>query len=307
VRTGRLLGSGLALLLACAACSSSTATPTPTIVQSVPPTFSGPTAAVVTATSAVPAPSVSLVPGQAGASIALAGLPDLVSQTVRCQEPSLTGEVITVSGAAPDGGFLAYITLSAGDVKVNLTHTEGASFSMRTFEGSGVSGFDAATGATVSGDLTENTPAGTSAGAIPAAASILGAVVCNGQQPGTASITVSGTLPKGTLSGQIQTPRVECVHNGALTSMFVIGTMPLGSSPALVSISIEKDQFDITVNPGSGYYELTATGAGTGALPDATSGTVDGTATGTGSSGGATQSLVVRGSATCGTTVTYGS
>jgi hypothetical protein len=279
-----------------------------------PPTFSGPTPTVFATTeptptqveTGAPAPSVSLAPGQAAASLTLAGLPAIAHQIVRCQEPTLTGDVITVSGAAPDNSYLLFITVAAGDVRINLTHSEGASFFMRTFEGSGVTGFDAATGASLSGDLAETTPAGTSPGTIGAPASISGSVECNGQQRGTAAITVSGTLPEGTLSGQIETPRVECVKNAAVSSMFVIGLMSLGDSRALVSISIDKDQFDITVNPGAGYYELTASGAGTGTLTDATSGTVNGTATGTGSSGGPTQSLQVVGSATCGTTITYG-
>jgi hypothetical protein len=315
VRTGRLVGSAVFLLLACAACSSSSATATPTIPTVGPPTFSGPTPTAVASTEASPstaptsttAPSVSLVPGQATASLTLAGLPAIAHQIVRCQEPTLTGGVITVSGAAPDNSYLIYITVSAGHVKINLTHSEGASFYQRMFEGSGVAGFDAATGASLSGDLAETTPAGTSSGTIGAPASISGSVDCNGQQRGTAAITVSGTLPEGTLSGRIETPRVECVKNGTVSSMFVIGLMTLGDSRALVSITIDTDQFDITVNPGAGYYELTASGAGTGTLTDATSGTVAGTATGTGSSGGPTQSLQVSGSATCGTTVTYGS
>jgi hypothetical protein len=280
-----------------------------------PPTFSGPTPTVfasigaspTAAPTATPAPSVSLAPGQAAASLTLAGLPAIAHQVVRCQAPTRTGDVITVSGAAPDNSYLIFITVSAGDVQINLTHSEGASLFMRTFEGSGVGGFDAATGASLSGDLAETTPAGTSSGTIGAPASISGSVDCNGQQRGTATITVSGTLPEGTLSGRIETPRVECVKNGTVSSMFLIGLMTLGDSPALVSISIDKDQFDITVNPGAGYYDLTATGAGTGTLADATSGTVHGTATGTGSAGGPTQSLQVDGSATCGTTVTYGS
>jgi hypothetical protein len=312
VRTLRLpVVVGLVVLMV-GACSSSGSTPT-----APPPTASptiAPTAAPADSPSPVATPAAtppaSVVPGQAVASLAFAGVPvlagGLTHQIVRCNEPTKTGDVIAVSGSASDGSFLAYITATAGDVTVRLTQSQGSSLYERTFDTAGVSGFDAARGASISGDLIESTPAGTKTGTIGAPTSLSGSIDCAGQQRGTAAITLTGTLPEGTLNTQIGSARVECVNNPAGSSIDVIGVVTLGGSPVIATVDISSGQALVTIVAGSGYYYLTASGADAGKLTGPDSGTVNGTATGTGNGGGATQQLEVSGTATCGTTVTYG-
>jgi hypothetical protein len=99
---------------------------------------------------------------------------------------------------------------------------------------------------------------------------------------------------------------VECVNNPAGSSIDVIGVVTLGGSPVIATVDISSGQALVTIVAGSGYYYLTASGADAGKLTGPDSGTVNGTATGTGNGGGATQQLEVSGTATCGTTVTYG-
>jgi hypothetical protein len=304
LRTSRVLGAAMLVSLAIGACSGAHATPSN-------PRGTSPAGATATPTQAA-ATAFPISVGSAGsaatATLAFGGIASLSSglsyQVVRCQVPSVSGDTITVVGSTADRGISVTVTLAADEVHVSLFAVSGGSLSLRDFVGTGVTGFEAATGATVSGPLTESTPAGTSTGPIGVLTSLSGSVDCAGQQRGTASMTLTGTLPEGALGGEMKSVRVECDTMGSIRSIGVMGIVTVGSSPALAVVTIYDGSFDVDLETSPSYH-LAAKGAGTGNLTGANTGTVDGEATGTYLTGGPKQAVDVSGSATCGTMVTY--
>jgi hypothetical protein len=223
---------------------------------------------------------------------------------IRCQYPSTSGDIIAVSGYTSDLSVYVYVAVAPNQVSVRAVEMSGSTPFERDFSGSGVTDFDAVKGATISGALTESTPAGTPAGSIGALTSLSGSIDCAGQQRGTASIQLTGTLPEGSIDGQIESARVECDKHYAGVTIVVAGLVSVGGSRVLTTVTIDDGQFALFLGTSPSYDNLTADGPGTGTISSDT-GTVNGDATGTGGESGASQQVHATGSATCGSSYSY--
>jgi hypothetical protein len=178
----------------------------------------------------------------------------------------------------------------------------GESLVLRSFEGSGVTGFDAAKGATLDSPLTENTDPASAIGDLGELTSFSGTIDCGNQQPGSATIQVSGESAQGTLDGTLTQVQVSCTQTS--TSLFVIvgGMTTIGTTPAVMFVTGSNGflQASVATKAGGSFYTkqdssfvtLRSDGAHMeGDLPEAVA-------------AGATPHMIyVAGDATCGTTI----
>ncbi len=204
-----------ALVTLVSACSAAPASQpsaaNPTIAQ--PPASSGPggsspapagsVAAAISPAPSGPATMTLTGAGDAGVTGAWSG------SLIRCGEPRLTGPEIDAFAVVPDKATTVLVTVTAGSVNVSLRAGAGSTYTERDFSGSGVSGFDAAHGATIDSDLTAAAD-GSNPGKLEAMKHLSGSIDCAGQQPGSSSLTLVGAIPQGAISGGLNPARVEC-------------------------------------------------------------------------------------------------
>ena len=238
------------LILAVAACgggssSSGTTTTTTTAVPKGPPT------AAINVT------------GDAG----LTG--DLSKISVSCGGPGLDGSSITLGSLAPGQQDPAApfftIFLTAGKVFVRVSTGSGTDFQVREFTGTGVSGFDAATGAKVDSPLSETTPAGSNKGTIGAVSAVKGSVDCGNFTPGTSSVKITGTTADGAVDASLDPALVTCTTNQQGNFVVVRSVVSIGSTKALFFVTTQPDGalsvFE-TVQPSVQHQYLALAGAG---------------------------------------------
>ena len=280
------------LALALAACSG-TASPTPT--PTAPPSPTGTIAASSTPSTAPP-PAASLPP--ASATISFVGGVTGVTPGVQvsCDNPSLGGLDIALFGSTTTAGVATTITITGQGVTVTLDSGSGATFAARTFKGTGVTGFDATKGVHLDGPLTE-APSSSNPGALPAVTSITGTVDCGGQVPGSSTLTLSGTVPEGAVSGPIDPVRVDCNPNAKPAYVHAVGVIKVGSTPVLLVFQANATGFTAFVVPTTTTTQHFFTNTDpTAATLSATGGHVSGTAAETGT----TDTLQVSGDLVCG-------
>jgi hypothetical protein len=200
-----------------------------------------PPRSTTTTTEARPAsepPTASIeLTGDAGLSGA-AGNP-----SVRCNFPDLEGLSIAVLAEAPDASTLIRVRLLPEKVTVVLSSGSGADYHERSFEGTGVTTFDAAQGAAFDSELTETAAAaGATPGDLGALTSIEGTVACGDQTPGTSTVTITGDTAEGSLNAAVLDPvRVECTGSPDGDEVVVLGLVTVGSTRALVKIGLSSD------------------------------------------------------------------
>ena len=302
VRVGRMSVIALMTGLMVAACSGSAAA-TPTAASSTPmPTVAAATATATPPPTAAPTKwpaTQNLVlggpAGEAGA-VTLAG--------IRCNLPLLSGTQpvmeISVLGRPADPNLSVYIFVQQGKVDVRYDSGAGSTYVERDFTGPGVTAFDAATGATLDSTLTE--VATTDAhGSLGVLTTIKGTIDCGNQLPGSSTLTVSGTTPKGDVSGGLSPVNVECTSSTQLGSaVSVDGIVQVGSTPYSAIIYISPDSFTFYA-AGDAFYRNTSTAVAT---LTATGAHIDGDAVEQNPTTGKTATKVhVSGDVTCGTTV----
>jgi hypothetical protein len=303
----RLTGSaGLALWVAffVAACGSSSPTAalsSGSLASSSQPGATSPTP---------PAPSVAPTPGPskgpASALFNLAGSNGLTgpmtSQTILCAEPSLDGpliEVLGVSGAAGPG-IVLFVT--AGHIEARVGTGAAATLKLRSFVGTGVTSFDAATGVQLDSALTETTPPGSAIGTLGALTRISGTLDCGNQQAGTANIVLTGLTPFGQMSTALTQPRVNCSITAAGTYVGARTLGMAGSTPVLVFVTASTGMLQVSVETGSEGSFYAGKGAAIVTLvPGGAQMSAD--LTETVKAGVTPHMLHVEGSDTCGTTV----
>jgi hypothetical protein len=214
------------------------------------PTSSAPTSTAVASStpSSAPTPPASLPP--ASATIAFGGGVTGVTPGLQidCDNPSLGGLDITLFGSTTTAGIATTITITGQGVTVTLDSGAGATFVARTFEGTGVTGFDATKGVHLDGSLTEVTSA-SKPGPLPAISSITGTVECGDQVPGSSTLTLSGTVPEGAVSGPIDPVRVDCDPNAKPPYVHAIGIIKVGSTPVLTVFQANPSGFSVFVAP----------------------------------------------------------
>jgi hypothetical protein len=284
----RWLTPATVLVLALGACSG-TANPTPT------GTPAGITPAASASPSTATTPSASLPPASATISFG-GGVTGVAAAQVSCDNPSLGGLDISLLGGTTTANVATTITITGQDVTVTLDSGSGATFAARTFKGTGVTGFDATKGVHFDGPLTE-VPSSSNPGTLPAITSITGTVDCGDQVPGSSTLTLSGTVPEGAVSGPIDQVRVDCNPNAKPSYVHAIGIIWVGSTPVLLVFQANASGFTAFVVPTTTTKQHFFTNTDPSAATiSPTGGHVSGTAAETGT----TNRLHVSGDLVCG-------
>ena len=234
--------------------------------------------------------------GKAGA-ITLAG--------IRCDVPTLnagqTALEISVLAEPEDPNLSVYIFVQQGSLTVRYDSGSGSTYIERDFSGTGVTSFDPASGATIDSPLTEVQTTGAH-GTLGELTSIKGTIDCGNQMPGSSTVSVSGSTPKGTISAAGLSPvNVECtssVTNGRGVS--ADGIIQVGSTPYFAILFITPGTFTFFAS-GDAFFRSTSAG---GATLTATGAHVDGDVVEQNPPKGTTAHTVhITGDLTCGTTV----
>lgn len=285
--------SALALMtgLLVAACSGSAATSGPG--ASTVPSSAATNSAAPSATSAPtkgPATQHLTLAGPAGAAGAV------TNAGIRCNEPSVDGLLISVLGQPTDPNLSVFIFVLPGKVTVRYDSGSGATYVERDFAGTGVTSFDAGTGATIDSQLTE-VPTTGAHGSLGVLTSINGSIDCGNQLPGSSTLTFSGPTAKGTFSGGLNPVNVECVTNTYGQSVSVFGIAQVGSTPTLLIIYVSPGTFSVA---GAGFFRNASTAVAT---LTATGAHVDGDAVEQVAAGATAHMIHVSGDVVCGTTI----
>jgi hypothetical protein len=238
----------------------------------------------------------------------LAGL--ATNPKVSCNEPSADGSTfIFLLDQPPDPSVTFNMRFMAGKVMIGVYSGSGTSFRGRTFEGTGVTGFNPAKGAHVDSTLTETTADDPTLdpGTLGAITSITGSIDCGNQKKGKSSVKFHGATAEGSVKGRLHPFRVECDTSASFgNSVHLVGVLSVGSTKALVNATFQADSITLfeTINgppaatrrylvKSPGVATLTAHGAH-----------VNGTVVEQNpQNGAAAQMLVLKGKVTCGTTV----
>ena len=192
----------------------------------------------------------------------------LSKANIRCDVPTTAGAQIQVLATPTDPALSVFVFISTGAVYVRFDSGAGKTYVERDFAGSGVSNFDPARGATIDTALTEVTTTDAH-GSLGVLSHLTGSVDCGNQQPGVASLTLSGTTTSGALTGGAAQANVECVNSAAYGPYVTIQALvSVAGAPNLAiiyfsgthySISISNDGFFVGQNAGDAT--MSATGA----------------------------------------------
>ena len=192
----------------------------------------------------------------------------------------------------------------AGHVEVRVGTGAAATLRLRTFVGTGVTSFDAATGFAIDTTLTETTAAATATGSLGALSSISGSLDCGNEQPGSANIVVSGLSPYGQLGGVMTGVDVTCTVTASGTFVGIQGLGMAGSTPVLIFVTASPGLLQVAVETKTAGSFYTVKGAGvTTLVPGGATITADVTQSAPSGSTPSPDLLHVVGTATCGTTI----
>jgi hypothetical protein len=286
------LGVITILLVACNA-SPSVA---PSAASSLPPVPSSPPVTTTPSPSTAPVPTASLPPASATVTLG-GGVKGLATGIqVSCESPSLSGLLIILMGGTTTKDVFSTITLGPASIFVTIDSGSGTTFTGRSFSGLGVTGFDPTKGAQIDSPLTEVTTS-SKPGKLPAISSIKGNVDCGGQVPGSSTLTITGTVAEGPVTGPIDPIRVDCNPNAKPASVHAVGLFKVVDRTAEVIFQATTNGFSAFILPTeiTNQHFFTNTDPGTVTL-SATGAHVSGSATETGT----TNTLQVSGDLTCG-------
>src|SRR4051812_21986595 len=204
-------------------------------------------------------PSEPLAPEDtATATLTLAGgssiAGSVVDPIVNCSYPTLDGVRITASGQPQDPASTVALTIAPKSVTVILQSGTGPRAYQRVFTGSGVTGFDAAHGATLDSNLRETHPAGAVPGTIGALTRVHGTVDCGNQNVGTSTVTVTGKTGVGPLAGPLESVRVACFVSGDDNYVVIRGIGKVGTKRAEVFVNAQPARFIVGVAPAGGKH-----------------------------------------------------
>jgi hypothetical protein len=184
--------------------------------------------------------------------------------SVLCNWPGTNGAGIRLfaqPAGHPADGVALVIFVTAQSVNVRAATGSGTTYAQREFNGTGVTNFDAAKGASINTTLTEDPAAGTHPGTVGVARSINLTIDCSGQQAGTTSLTVSGNTPGGAVVGAVSSARVDCASYTQGLSANVTGLTRVGGRTVLVIVGVTWA--GITVSVDGHFYTNSAVTAGT--------------------------------------------
>lgn len=249
------------------ASASATETPAATVPAS-------PSSAVATA-SPTPAPT-----GPATFTLAVKGDANVTgtwgtSFGIDCNNPAFGGPDILFFAESPDGKAVVLVTLQSGSVGVSERAGAGATFTDREFQGTGVTVFDPARGATFDSDVAIAPNPGSKPGTLGTITHVTGSVDCGGQTPGTSTVVASGSSPEGAISGPFSISRVTCnssAQNGqsvgvsaiidtATPPVYLIINLPANRNATIFSVSQNPSKQHTYAMDKAGTLTITATGA----------------------------------------------
>ena len=284
----------LVILAGLLAASCSGASVTPTLAPTPTPTLT-PTVAPTAAPTLGPATQSMSLTDSTGKNLALS------NAAIRCNFPSTQGLLINIIAQPADPNLSVYINVLPASITVRYDSGSGSTYTERNFNGSGVTSFDAGKGAKIDTTLTEVTTAGGNPGKLGLLASLKGTIDCGNQLPGSTTLTLSGTSPKGEVSGGLNSANVECISSSAYgAAVSVIAIASAGGTPTLVVIYITPNTMSASFGTGS-FFRNTPSATAT-----LTSGgaTVSGDLTEQNPPAGTTaHTMHLSGSAVCGTTL----
>jgi hypothetical protein len=262
-----------------------------------------------TVPASTPTPTANAPTGPPTAQVMLVGAPSIAGamhiDTVACSYPSVSGEQIFITGSpAASSATSIHLTLSSGSVAVVADTGSGTSFHARTFSGTGINGFDAATGAQLTGALTETTPSGDNVTGVGKLTSITGTISCAGQTPGSSTMTLTGTLAQGAASGPLTDARVICTTAAGSPDDETFGIVQIGGSPELTIIFSLAGHFTVDLVPTPNMGEFFTSAASATSTPTAAGAMVGGDATEQVAAGATAHTIHVTGQSTCGSGIT---
>ena len=261
-------------------------------------------AALAACSSGSSKPAEKLAPEDtANATLTLAGDAPMAGKIadpiVNCSFPTLDGLRITTSGQPQDPASTVAVSIAPKTVTVTVQSGTGPRAHERVFTGSGVTGFDAAHGATIDAALHETTPTGATPGRIGALTRVQGTVDCGTQNRGSSTVAVTGKTAAGTLNGPLESVRVACFVNGDDNYVVIRGIGKVGKKRAEVFVTAQPARFIVGVTrPGAAPLSYASDPYAT-SLPTDVGATIKGDAT-PGASGATGSTLHVEGGATCG-------
>jgi hypothetical protein len=242
-------GALVILALVAAACSN-TGAASPAAATAAPSSVASQGPSEPPSAPASPAGS-----GPATATLTVVGDPHLAAgmtaPVIQCNFPDPSGVVINVVAASADQADHLFVRVGSGGYAVVIGAGSGTTATSREFQGTSVTGFDAARGAQLSGTLTETTKPGTATGSLPALTSVTGTINCGGQTAGSGTVHVTSTLPEGAVDADLDPIRVACnVDAAGKTTVVVVGIVPVAST---------KTVFAATILPNGGVSVYIAT------------------------------------------------
>jgi len=295
----RWAGLALSIGLVAAACGKS-GSATPTGPGSAPPS------AAQASTAPSVAPSATPSKGPATAQFSLAGSAGLTgpmtTNKVFCGQPSLDGPQIEALGVAGTTGPDIVLFVTAGHIEARVGTGSAQTLKLRSFVGTGVTSFDAATGVQLDSTLTETTAPGAAIGTLGALTRITGTLDCGNEQRGTSNVVVTGMSALGQLSGALTEFRVLCTVTTSGTYVNVNGLSLAGSTPVLVFVTASASLLQVVLETkvvADGYSSKDQ-----GLVTLAPGGArISGDVTETVKAGVTPHMLHVEGNDTCGTTI----
>jgi hypothetical protein len=251
-------------------------------------------------------------PGPATAQLTFVGAGGLAglapTTQISCDSPNLDGSAsIFVLAQPSDPTVLFNMQVAKGKISVGVFSGSGTTFLGRSFEGTGVTGFNAAKGAQINTTLTETTAnnPGENPGTLGAIMSIKGSINCGNETAGTSTVTFSGTTADGAVKSKAQPFRVECDTASFGNSVIFPGVVKVGKTKAFFFTTFTPDSINIFETiagspPIARQYQVKAAGVST---LSATGATVTGDVVEQSPTSGVAHTLHLTGKVTCGSTV----
>jgi hypothetical protein len=223
---------------------------------------------------------------------------------IDCQFPTPDGLQIFMLGQFGTGGPALNMRILPGSLGLTVSTGSGAQFHSRSFTGTGVTSFDAATGAQLDSPLTEVTASTENPKGIGLLKSLAGSIDCGNQVPGTSTLMLTATTPDGDVNGGLDPVRVSC--NGSKQfgkSVQVIGVGMVGTTPVSADVVARATGGFSVFLSGSGIaqYFYQSKDPTTATLTDGGA-QISGDAASTPAAGAAPLTIHVEGSVVCGTT-----
>ena len=274
------LGLVAVIVAACVSGSSSPAVGSPSTVSTSAPSIAASSPSATTAPIASPTAAPS---GPATLDLTVKGDANVTgawgaSFGISCDNPTFDGLDIIFFAQSPDTKAVVLITLTKTSVGVSERAGAGAAYTDREFQGTGVTTFDPARGATFDSDVSIVPTPDSKPGTLGTITHVAGSIDCGGQTPGTSTVVASGTSPEGSISGPFTAARVTCnssAANGA--SVGVSAVMDTATPPVFLIISLRENHtatiFLISQNP-SKQHSYAIDKAGTETI-SATGGHID--------------------------------